>query len=181
MIKLISLLKNLHNFYKKSKYLQGIFGFLFLIRNQKYLKYFYYLIKWTINLIGWFVSTIAIIFTDPLQAIELAVDWISNSFNLIILYIQNLFYWIGDSISKLTKNVNKDDSPDDYYPEPAYINSPSEDESNNLTEDRSSSNKWKYVTIGILTGISIGLIYYYFNKTDDPSNLGGYLDSFNHW
>jgi len=38
MLKIISILKKLHSLYQNSKYLQGIFGFLLLIINKKYLK-----------------------------------------------------------------------------------------------------------------------------------------------
>ncbi len=75
MIKLIAILRQLHKYYNKSKFLQGIFGILFLIRNHKILRFFYYGIKYFVLSIGWITTLLSALVTDPIGSITMVTNY----------------------------------------------------------------------------------------------------------
>ena len=117
MSNFLILLRKFHSFYNKNKFLKFIFSFLFIIRNQKYLKFIYLLIKWTINSIGTFVVILTTLLTDPVGALYLVIDWLSNYFDKIIIYIQSWFYWFAYKIEdfKIQRNKKRKEEIDEIY------------------------------------------------------------------
>ncbi len=81
MLKFITLIKTIHSYMNKNKFIQTILTIFIIIKNQKYLKIVYWLITRSFYLIGSIVYFFAILITDRgFAACTYYINWIYFGF-----------------------------------------------------------------------------------------------------